>query len=79
MALDLAEYKMLWRLRSTEEVFRRLDEHIVALSSMKASRYYATFQAEVSRWEKSLSRVSDTLEALLEVRCQHAKSAAEFD
>lgn len=68
MTLHLTEYKMSWKLRSTDELFRRLDEHIVALSSMKASRHFATFQLEVSHWEKVLGRVSDTLEALLQVR-----------
>lgn len=33
-----------WKLRSTEEIFAALEDNGVALSSMKASKYYTVFE-----------------------------------
>jgi dynein heavy chain len=65
LSLELTEYKGTWKLQTTEEIFRALEDHSVSLSSMKASRYFATFQQEVTQWEQTLARVSEAVEALL--------------
>lgn len=53
---------------STEEIFAALEENIVTLSTMKASKYFVVFESEISHWEKTLSHISETIEMLLQVR-----------
>ena len=52
---------------STEEIFAALEENIVTLSTMKASKYFVVFESEISHWEKTLSHISETIEMLLQV------------
>ena len=68
LGLDMAEYKATYKLRSTEEVFAALEDNMVTLSTMKASRFFAVFEKDVTLWEKTLSLVSETIELVLTVR-----------
>jgi dynein heavy chain len=65
--LDMVEYKATFKLRSTEEIFAALEENIVALSTMKASKHFVVFEKEISYWEKTLSHISETIEIILQV------------
>lgn len=70
LALDMAEYKTTFKLRSTEEVFAALEDNTVTLSTMKASRFFAVFEKDITHWEKTLSLVSETIELILQVSFQ---------
>lgn len=67
LGLDMAEYKTTYKLRSTEEVFAALEDNMVTLSTMKASRFFAVFEKDITLWEKTLSLVSETIELVLTV------------
>lgn len=67
LGLDMAEYKATCKLRSTEEVFAALEDNMVTLSTMKASRFFAVFEKDITLWEKTLSLVSETIELVLTV------------
>ena len=67
LELDMAEYKATYKLRSTEEVFAALEDNMVTLSTMKASRFFAVFEKDITHWEKTLSLVSETIELVLTV------------
>ena len=69
LVLDMAEYKATYKLRSTEEVFAALEDNMVTLSTMKASRFFAVFEKDITHWEKTLSLVSETVELVLTVSC----------
>lgn len=75
LALDMAEYKSTFKLRSTEEVFAALEDNMVTLSTMKASRFFAVFEKDITHWEKTLSLVSETIELALQV-CSSAFTSA---
>jgi hypothetical protein len=55
-------------LPSSPQVFAALEDNVVTLSTMKASRYFAVFEREILYWEKALSNVSETIETILQVR-----------
>ena len=67
LALDMVEYKQTYKLRSTEDVYVALEENIVMLSTMKASKYFVVFEKDISHWEKLLSHISETIELILQV------------
>lgn len=68
LLLDMVEYKVTYKLRSTEEVFAALEENIVTLSTMKASKYFLVFEQEITYWEKTLSHISETIEIIQQVQ-----------
>ncbi|CAM9243318.1 unnamed protein product, partial [Lampetra fluviatilis] len=70
--LDIAQYKDKGhhRLRGTEELFQTLEDNQVMLCTMKASPSVRPFEAEVDRWERSLSLLLEVVEALLTVQRQ---------
>ncbi|XP_029311197.1 LOW QUALITY PROTEIN: dynein heavy chain 2, axonemal [Cottoperca gobio] len=57
-----------YRLRGTEEVFQVLDDNMVILSTMKASRFVKAFEGEVDSWERRLSQVLEVMEMILTVQ-----------
>jgi dynein heavy chain len=69
LALDMAEYKGTYKLRSTEDIFTALEDNRVTLSTMKASKYYLVFEAQVAHWERTLALTSETVEMILQVGC----------
>eukprot|EP00002_Diphylleia_rotans_P022931 TRINITY_DN4501_c0_g1_i3.p1 TRINITY_DN4501_c0_g1~~TRINITY_DN4501_c0_g1_i3.p1 ORF type:complete len:4513 (-),score=1142.54 TRINITY_DN4501_c0_g1_i3:360-11993(-) len=70
MTLDIVRYKDKehHRLRSADDIFTQLEDNQVTLSTMKASRYYIAFEAQVEQWEKTLSLILETIELLLVVQ-----------
>jgi hypothetical protein len=68
LQLDMAEYKGTHKLLSTEDIFAALEDNGVTLSTMKASKYYLVFEAQVAHWERTLALASETVEMILQVR-----------
>ncbi|KAK1890151.1 Dynein heavy chain 2 axonemal, partial [Dissostichus eleginoides] len=70
--LDITPYKDKghFRLMGTEEVFQALDDNMVILSTMKASRFVKAFEREVDSWERRLSQVLEVIEMILTVQRQ---------
>ena len=62
LPLDLGPYKATFRLKSTEEVFQALEDNVVSLSTMKGSKYFTVFEKPITHWEKTLGRISETVE-----------------
>ncbi|KAI9224867.1 dynein heavy chain and region D6 of dynein motor-domain-containing protein [Blastocladiella britannica] len=71
MELDIVPYKDKYsKLRSTDAVFELLEDNQVTLSSMKASKYYVAFGQTIDFWEKTLSRIVEVVDVLLQVQKQ---------
>ena len=67
ISLDMVEYKSIFKMRNTEELYAALEDHAVSLSAMKASRFFPVFEATIMEWEKKLSQVSEVIELILQV------------
>ena len=69
LPLDLADYKGEYlKLRSVDDLYSALEDNAVGLSTMKASRFAAAFQATLEQWEKALSHISETVEMIMGVQ-----------
>ncbi|KAG1668463.1 hypothetical protein FOA52_005236 [Chlamydomonas sp. UWO 241] len=68
LLIDLVEYKATFKLRSTEDIFLALEENVVTLSTIKASRFFVVFEKEITYWEKTLSHISETVEIIQQVQ-----------
>ena len=55
-------------LGGVDEVMVLLDEHIMNLQGMSASRFIGPFRNSVYEWEKSLSYISEVIEVLLTIK-----------
>ncbi|GMI21327.1 hypothetical protein TeGR_g3290 [Tetraparma gracilis] len=67
--IDMAEYKEIYyKVRSTEDLFQLLEDDSVALSTMKASKYYNSFKDKIDHWEHSLSTISEIVDMILTVQ-----------
>ncbi|CAG9313552.1 unnamed protein product [Blepharisma stoltei] len=55
-------------LRVSEENFEVLEEHMVSVQNMFASRYLAYFEELVVYWQRALSNISDNTQLLAEVQ-----------
>lgn len=55
-------------LKIGEEDFEQLEADQLAVQNMMASRYLATFEEEITGWQKSLTMVSDVLLSLTEIQ-----------
>jgi len=60
----------IYRVKNVEDCFLLLEEHMVQISAMKATRYVEPFIDIVDYWEKTLSYISETLEKGLTVQRQ---------
>ncbi|ORZ33974.1 dynein heavy chain and region D6 of dynein motor-domain-containing protein [Catenaria anguillulae PL171] len=71
MELDVMPYKdKYFRIRSTDAIFELLEDNQVTLSSMKASKYYVAFGQTIDFWERTLSKVVEIIDMLLQVQKQ---------
>ncbi|KNC97489.1 uncharacterized protein SPPG_07404 [Spizellomyces punctatus DAOM BR117] len=73
LELDIVPYKEdkgYFKLRSTDAVFELLEDNQVTLSSMKASKFFLAFEGQVDHWERTLSRIMEVIELLLQVQRQ---------
>ena len=69
--IEMAEFKTVyWKVRSTEDMFAVLEDNQVSLSTMKASKFFLSFQQKIEHWEKTLSTVGEVVELLLQVQRQ---------
>ena len=67
--LDVAPYKdQYYKLKSTEDIAQLLEDDSVALSTMKASKFYHSFKELIDKWEKKLSIISEVVEQILTVQ-----------
>ena len=69
LPLDLADYKGDYlKLRTVDDLYSALEDNAVGISTMKASRFAASFLGELDTWEKSLSQISETVEMMMGVQ-----------
>ncbi len=67
--LEMGTYKeKYFKFRSTEDITQFLEDDSVALSTMKASKFYASFQTKIDGWESILSTISEVIESSLDVQ-----------
>jgi len=67
--LDIGTYKeKYFKFRSTDDITQFLEDDSVALSTMKASKFYGSFQTRIDEWEHSLSVISEVVESVLGVQ-----------
>jgi len=65
------ERKEAYKLKSTDDIFATLEDHIVQLAQMKATRFYVIFEQNIILWEQRLSKVSEILELVLKVQTSY--------
>eukprot|EP00163_Fabomonas_tropica_P002875 TRINITY_DN1232_c0_g1_i1.p1 TRINITY_DN1232_c0_g1~~TRINITY_DN1232_c0_g1_i1.p1 ORF type:complete len:4516 (+),score=1594.38 TRINITY_DN1232_c0_g1_i1:127-13674(+) len=72
LELDIVPYKNQehHKLRSTDDLFQALEDNLVTLSTMKASRYFLAFETEIETWENTLSHIAEVIEMILQVQRQ---------
>ncbi|KAI8894261.1 dynein heavy chain and region D6 of dynein motor-domain-containing protein [Globomyces pollinis-pini] len=71
--IDIVPYKEekgYYKIKSTDPVFELLEDNQVTLSTMKASKFFKSFESQVDQWERSLSLVVEVIETLLMVQRQ---------
>jgi len=69
--IEMGEYKeIFWKVKSTEDMFAQLEDNQVALSTMKASKFFVSFKDKIERWETNLSLISEVIDILLQVQRQ---------
>mmetsp|Transcript_64893 Transcript_64893/g.119431 ORF Transcript_64893/g.119431 Transcript_64893/m.119431 type:complete len:4522 (+) Transcript_64893:77-13642(+) len=69
MKVDVVEHKgVYFKLRSTEDLYQALEEHILQLSGFKSSQFYLPFATKVEHWERTLANISEVCEAIQQVQ-----------
>ena len=67
--LDMGTYKeKYFKLKSTDDISQSLEDDSVALSTMKASKFYHSFKHRIDEWERILSTISEVIESALGVQ-----------
>ena len=67
--IEMGEFKQVYyKVRSTEDMFTQLEDNQVQFSTMKASKFYVSFEKPIKFWEKTLSTISEVMELLLQVQ-----------
>lgn len=67
--LDVGAYKdRYYKLKSSDDISHFLEDDSVALSTMKASKFYSSFQTRIDEWEKCLSMISEVIDSILSVQ-----------
>jgi len=66
--LEIKEYKQYHKLATTEDINSYLDDHMVSISAMKASKFKFAFADALDSWEKKLTVVTDVIEMVLQVQ-----------
>ncbi len=59
-----------FKIKSTEEINKTIEEHQTSLSTFKASRFIRPFAKEVDKWERDISHVLEVTELWLTVQRQ---------
>ncbi|XP_022235820.1 dynein heavy chain 2, axonemal-like [Limulus polyphemus] len=70
VTLNMVHYKDHghFRLFGVDNIFQTIEDNLLLLSGMKASRYFKAFEKDIDKWEKSLSLVQEVLEVILNVQ-----------
>ena len=68
----------VYLFRMAEEDFETLEDNQLVVQGMMASKYLATFEEEVTGWQKSLANVSDVLAQMTEVQRKWANLETLF-
>ena len=71
LPLDMVEVKEgreVYKIRSTDDVYAQLEDNIVTLSTMKASKFFMTFEKTITSWEQKLMLVSEMIDLVLKVQ-----------
>jgi dynein heavy chain len=69
--IDMAEFKEIYyKIRSTEDLFLQLEDNQVQLSTMKASKFFTSFEEKITYWEKALNSISEVIEMTTGVQRQ---------
>lgn len=69
MELEVGSYKeKYYKLKGVDDISQFLEDDSVALSTMKSSKFYASFQTKIDEWERCLSVISEVVESLLSVQ-----------
>lgn len=63
----MSDYKETFKVKSTEELFTALEDSLITISTIKASKFFSTFETQITFWEKTLSEISETTELILQV------------
>jgi len=67
--IDISTYKEeYFKIRSTDDLFQVLEDDAVALSTIKASKFYGSFKSRIDEWEGALALVSEVIELILTVQ-----------
>jgi hypothetical protein len=67
-SFEVREYSMGgYTIRGTEEIKQQLEDDIMLLQSVGASKYSRSVKKKVAQWESDLNRVFDVIQAWLEV------------
>jgi dynein heavy chain, axonemal len=67
--LDLGTYKdKYYKLKSVDDITQFLEDDSVALSTMKASKFYTSFAFRIDDWEHALAVISEVVESILAVQ-----------
>ena len=59
-----------FKIKSTEDIYKTIDEHQVTLATSKASRFVKPFAREVDKWERDISHVLEVTDLWLGVQRQ---------
>ena len=71
MKIEMSRYKQqYYKITTTEELFQTLEDHLVNLSTMKASKFFSSFKESINYWEQALSAVSEVIDTQLMVQRQ---------
>ena len=71
LSLDMTRAKEgrdVFKLRSTEDLYAALEDNIVTLSTMKASKFFVVFESTITSWEQKLMLVSEMVDLVLKVQ-----------
>ena len=67
--LELVPYKSKCRLiRSWDDLFNQLDEHLQSIQSMKMSPYFKSFEDEGSTWDDRLNKIRIVFDLWMDVQ-----------
>ncbi|XP_004521647.2 dynein heavy chain 2, axonemal [Ceratitis capitata] len=70
-SFEMAFYRDgIYRIKNVDDCMQLLEEHMVQISAMKATRFVEPFIVVVDYWEKTLSYIAETLEMALNVQRQ---------
>ncbi|CAF5143839.1 unnamed protein product, partial [Rotaria magnacalcarata] len=68
-----------FKIKSTEEINKAIEDNQISLSTFKASRFIKPFSREVDKWERDISHVLEVTELWLTVQRQWLYLEVNFE